>query len=69
MLDSDNEKQQPLELEFENDIINSLEENQGIQKKNLSFPEEVYVFPLVRRPFFPEWQHLSSLNRDLFMKC
>ncbi|MBS4163706.1 Lon protease [Candidatus Protochlamydia amoebophila] len=40
-----------LETEFEN-ALNSLEDNQ-LSKKNGQLPEQVHVFPLLRRPFFP----------------
>lgn len=40
-----------LEIEFENAMLNSIEDNSP-NKKN-SDPEELYIFPLVRRPFFP----------------
>lgn len=41
-----------LDLELENAIINSLDEHPLQKKTNLS-PEEIQVFPLTRRPFFP----------------
>ncbi|MCE2982331.1 MAG: endopeptidase La [Parachlamydia sp.] len=47
MLDQDDNS---IEIEFENAVINSLEEN--LDKKNIN-PEEVNIFPLIRRPFFP----------------
>lgn len=52
MLDQDNEIN-PLEMELENAVIDSLEDNQALQKRQAQLPDQVYVFPLVRRPFFP----------------
>lgn len=52
MLDADTEEN-PLEIEFENAIVSSLEENQTLQKKSNTLPEQLYIFPLLRRPFFP----------------
>lgn len=52
MLDQ-NHEETSLEMELENAVMNSLEDNQALQKKSLSLPEQLYVFPLIRRPFFP----------------
>lgn len=41
------------DLELENAVLDSLEENRKVAGNDLSFPTELYVFPLVRRPFFP----------------
>lgn len=47
------EEDHSFEIELENAVMNSLEENQVFDKQITSLPEEVYVFPLIRRPFFP----------------
>lgn len=52
MLDQDNEDNS-FEMEIENSAINALEEGQILQKKTMSLPEQIYIFPLIRRPFFP----------------
>lgn len=67
MLDQDNEENS-LEMELENAVINSLEDNHALQKRTSSLPDQIYIFPLIRRPFFPEWQLLLSSNRVHFMK-
>lgn len=52
MLSQDNENNS-LELELENAIMSSLEDSQALQKRTTDLPEQIYIFPLVRRPFFP----------------
>lgn len=52
MLNQDNEDNS-LELELENAVMNSLEDSQALQKKTTILPEQIYIFPLLRRPFFP----------------
>lgn len=52
MLDQDNEDNS-LEIELENAVMNSLEDNQTLQKRATVLPEQIYIFPLIRRPFFP----------------
>ncbi len=52
MLNQDNENTS-LELELENAIMNSLEENHALQKRSAPTPEQIFVFPVLRRPFFP----------------
>jgi len=42
-----------LEMELEDDVMHSLEENHLLQKASTQAPEEIYIFPLRRRPFFP----------------
>lgn len=42
-----------IEMELEDAIMNSLEDGQQSQKNSSQTPDEVYVFPLLRRPFFP----------------
>lgn len=41
------------DLELEQTLMNSLDENAQPSKKNAAAPEEINIFPLVRRPFFP----------------
>jgi ATP-dependent Lon protease len=50
MLDQEQEDHS-LEIEFENAMINSIEDS-APNKKN-SDPDELNIFPLIRRPFFP----------------
>lgn len=45
-------EENPFDLEIENAVISSLENQQDI-KKSPTLPEELYFFPLIRRPFFP----------------
>lgn len=53
MLDQDNEDNS-LGMELENAVMNSLEDSQNLQKQSSPLlPEQIYLFPLVRRPFFP----------------
>ncbi|NGX57858.1 MAG: Lon protease 2 [Chlamydiae bacterium] len=42
-----------LEEEFENNLVNSVDESQLVEKTVADLPETLYVFPLLRRPFFP----------------
>ena len=39
-------------MEIENALLQSLDESSANVKKQ-HFPEQLYIFPLVRRPFFP----------------
>jgi ATP-dependent Lon protease len=41
------------DIELENAVLDSLEESRKVAKKDMSFPESLYIFPLIRRPFFP----------------
>lgn len=41
-----------IELELESAVIDSLENQQG-NKQEAPLPEELYIFPMLRRPFFP----------------
>lgn len=41
-----------LEAQMENALIDSLE-SEEIAKKGSQYPEELFIFPLLRRPFFP----------------
>ena len=52
MLDQDNEDNS-FEMELENAVMNSLEDSQSLQKRAAPLPEQIYIFPLIRRPFFP----------------
>lgn len=47
----DQQDDRSLEAEFENALMDSLEENSQLKKENL--PDQIYIFPVVRRPFFP----------------
>ncbi len=50
----DQEQADPsLEMELENAVIDSLEDPSSLERKQASLPEELFIFPLVRRPFFP----------------
>jgi len=40
-----------VDIEFENAVIASLEE--GMQELKMHTPDQIHVFPLLRRPFFP----------------
>lgn len=42
-----------IEIELENAIVNSLEDSQALQKRSQTLPSELFIFPLIRRPFFP----------------
>ena len=42
----------PFDSELETAFIQSLDDSQASQKKT-TYPDEVYIFPLLRRPFFP----------------
>lgn len=52
MPDQDNEDNS-LEMELEDAVMNALEDGHALQKRTASLPEQIYIFPLVRRPFFP----------------
>jgi ATP-dependent Lon protease len=52
MLDQDSEDNS-LEMELENAVMNSLEDSQSLQKRTSPLPDQIYIFPLIRRPFFP----------------
>lgn len=47
----DEENELSFDLELENAVLNSIEE--GIRRKSSIFPNEIDIFPLLRRPFFP----------------
>ncbi|CUI17508.1 Lon protease [Candidatus Protochlamydia naegleriophila] len=51
MLDQEQDENS-LETEFENAMMSSLDDTQ-LSKKNTQLPEQIQIFPLVRRPFFP----------------
>lgn len=42
-----------LEEELENTVLSHLEQNESAAAKNPQPPEELYIFPITRRPFFP----------------
>jgi ATP-dependent Lon protease len=52
MLDQDIDDNS-LEMELENAVMNSLEDSQALQKRTAPLPDQIYLFPLIRRPFFP----------------
>ena len=41
------------EAELENALLSSLEESTRLPKKGSALPDEIDIFPLTRRPFFP----------------
>lgn len=48
------EQEKSLEQEIENALLNSLgEEGEAFLKRGGALPDELYIFPLIRRPFFP----------------
>ncbi len=47
------EGESSFDLELENAVLNSLDEEHRLQKKGSPSPEQIDIFPLVRRPFFP----------------
>lgn len=47
------EEQQALETELENALLETIEENAKKAQKEGVTPDEAYIFPLTRRPFFP----------------
>lgn len=50
----DREQEDPsLDIEMENAVMSSLEDPSSLQGKEAPLPEQLYIFPLVRRPFFP----------------
>lgn len=51
--DDNLENLENIEAEIESAVINSLEESQKESKKGVKPPDQLYVFPLLRRPFFP----------------
>jgi ATP-dependent Lon protease len=52
MLEAESEENS-LEAELENAVMSSLEEGASSDKSSQKLPEQLYVFPLLRRPFFP----------------
>lgn len=52
MLDEDSDIDS-IDIELENAIMNSIEDSQAAEKNTVEPPQELYVFPLLRRPFFP----------------
>ncbi len=42
-----------LEMEIEKAMLHSVEDGQNDTRISSEFPDEVFIFPLVRRPFFP----------------
>ncbi len=52
-LHNDREESNSVEAELEKAVIHSLESAPERPKKKSNLPKEVYLFPLIRRPFFP----------------
>lgn len=50
MLNNDDEI---LNIEFEEVVLNSLQDGSDSGKKTINNPEQLYIFPVLRRPFFP----------------
>lgn len=50
---SPDENLENLDAEIENAVMNSLEESTQEAKKGIKPPDQLYIFPLLRRPFFP----------------
>jgi len=50
---SDDKTNTSLEQEIENALLNTLEKETKSTKKSPSYPKQLDIFPLVRRPFFP----------------
>jgi ATP-dependent Lon protease len=50
-----NDENDPIsfEMELENAVLNSLDENQRMEEKGAGAPHLLHIFPLLRRPFFP----------------
>ncbi len=48
-----NLESQSLEAELEDAILDSMEANQTPSKQELLPPDELFIFPLIKRPFFP----------------
>ncbi len=42
-----------IDAEIENAVMHSIEESQQDAKKGVKPPDSLYIFPLIRRPFFP----------------
>lgn len=49
----DDKENKPYEVEITDEMIASFEEEAQNQKKEVPTPEELFIFPLIRRPFFP----------------
>lgn len=49
----DKEDEPSLETEIENAMLDSLEESQLLSKIEVAAPENIHIFPMLRRPFFP----------------
>lgn len=52
MLDQENQDNS-IEIELEDAVMSSLEENHAVLKKEVQTPDQVQIFPILRRPFFP----------------
>ncbi len=43
----------PLDQDFEEAVLSALESSEEETKKSTAFPPNLYIFPIVKRPFFP----------------
>lgn len=57
-----------LDSDIENVLIESLNENQEPPKK-VNFPDQLYIFPLIRRPFFPGMAAPLVVETGLFYEA
>lgn len=48
-----NETSNGIEADLEEAILQTLSTTEPTSKKNATFPDHLYIFPIVRRPFFP----------------
>ena len=51
------------------EIQDSVRQDQAKEKGAFEAPKDVFIMPLTRRPFFPEWQRRSSSSRARITKC
>jgi ATP-dependent Lon protease len=49
----DDHEESSLDADLENAILSSLEQDEEAPKKAAPVPKDLYIFPLLRRPFFP----------------
>jgi len=47
-------------------VHDSIQQDQQRDKTQSDVPDEVFIIPLTRRPFFPGMAHLLSLNRCFY---
>lgn len=53
MIATEEDNKNAHEIDLENAVINALDEQDLLNKKEQSSPDSLYIFPLTRRPFFP----------------